>query len=114
MGLGLGLCLQLFRFGLNRLHGASKLLTKTISSDHDENIIEAVAYEQKEIFQAAVKFAKSQGIIPAPESAHAIKAVFDEAEKCRLSGKSKVILFNLSGHGHFDMSAYESYLDGKM
>lgn len=93
-----------------RYHGAAPI----ISLLKHENIIEAVAYGQKEIFDAAVKFAKSQGIIPAPESAHAIKAVFDEAEKCRLSGESKVILFNLSGHGHFDMAAYENYLEGKM
>jgi len=93
-----------------RYHGAAPI----ISLLKDEGLIEAVAYEQKEIFAAAVKFARNQGIIPAPESAHAIKAVFDEAEKCRLSGESKVILFNLSGHGHFDMAAYENYLDGKM
>jgi len=93
-----------------RYHGAAPL----VSLLKDEGLIEAVAYEQKEIFEAAVKFARNQGIIPAPESAHAIKAVMDEAEKCRLSGESKVILFNLSGHGHFDMAAYENYLDGKM
>ncbi len=93
-----------------RYHGAAPI----ISLLKDEGLIEAVAYEQKEIFEAAVKFAKNQGIIPAPESAHAIKAVFDEAEKCRLSGESKVILFNLSGHGHFDMAAYDDYLSGKM
>ena len=52
--------------------------------------------------------------MPAPESAHAIKAVFEEAEKCRVSGEAKVILFNLSGHGHFDMSAYEQYLAGEI
>lgn len=93
-----------------RYHGAAPI----VSLLKNENIIEAVAYKQREVFAAAVKFAKNQGIIPAPESAHAIKAVFEEAEKCRLSGEKKVILFNLSGHGHFDMSAYESYLDGKM
>ena len=93
-----------------RYHGAAPL----VSLLKDEGLIEAVAYGQKEIFEVAVKFARNQGIIPAPESAHAIKAVFDEAEKCRLSGESKVILFNLSGHGHFDMASYENYLDGKM
>jgi tryptophan synthase beta chain len=93
-----------------RYHGAAPI----VSLLKDEGLIEAVAYEQKDIFTAAVKFARSQGIIPAPESAHAIKAVMDEAEKCRLSGESKVILFNLSGHGHFDMAAYDDYLSGKM
>lgn len=93
-----------------RYHGAAPI----ISLLRDEGLIEAVAYEQKDIFDAAVKFAKNQGIIPAPESAHAIKAVFQEAEKCRLSGESKVILFNLSGHGHFDMASYSDYLEGKM
>ncbi|MFA6307030.1 MAG: TrpB-like pyridoxal phosphate-dependent enzyme [Patescibacteria group bacterium] len=93
-----------------RYHGAAPI----VSLLKDEGLIEAVAYEQKEIFAAAVKFARSQGIVPAPESAHAIKAVFQEAEKCRLSGESKTILFNLSGHGHFDMASYESYLEGKM
>jgi len=93
-----------------RYHGASPI----ISLLYDEKVIEAVAYEQKEIFTAALKFARNQGIIPAPESAHAIKAVFDEAEKCKLSGEKKVILFNLSGHGHFDMSAYSDFLDGKI
>jgi len=93
-----------------RYHGASPI----ISLLHKEKIIEAVAYEQGPVFEAAIKFAKNQGIIPAPESAHAIKAVFDEAEKCRQTGEQKVILFNLSGHGHFDMSAYQDFLAGKI
>lgn len=93
-----------------RYHGAAPL----ISLLNQEKIIEALAYDQKPVFEAAMKFAKNQGIIPAPESAHAIKAVLDEAEKCKQSGESKVILFNLSGHGHFDMSAYADFLDGKI
>jgi len=93
-----------------RYHGASPI----ISLLNKEKLIEAVAYDQKEIFTAAVKFAKNQGIIPAPESAHAIKAAFDEAEKCRQSGEQKTILFNLSGHGHFDMSAYQEFLSGNI
>lgn len=93
-----------------RYHGASPI----VSNLYHDKIIEAVAYEQKEIFEAAVFFAKNQGIVPAPESAHAIKAVFVEAEKCKQSGEAKVILFNLSGHGHFDMAAYDNYFDGKM
>lgn len=93
-----------------RYHGAAPL----VSLLHKEKVIEALAYEQPEVFEAAVKFAKNQGIIPAPESAHAIKAVFDEAAKCKQSGEAKVILFNLSGHGHFDMSAYQDFLAGKL
>ncbi len=93
-----------------RYHGASPI----VSSLYEQKIIEAKAYDQKEIFEAAVKFARNQGIVPAPESAHAIKAVFDEAQKCKETGEEKVILFNLSGHGHFDMSAYEKFLDGEM
>lgn len=93
-----------------RYHGAAPL----VSLLHKEKIIEAVAYEQKEVFEAAIKFARSQGIVPAPESAHAIKSVFDEAEKCRQSGESKTILFNLSGHGHFDMVAYQKFLANEL
>jgi tryptophan synthase beta chain len=93
-----------------RYHGSSPI----VSLLYNEKIIEAKAYEQKEVFEAAVRFAKNQGIIPAPESAHAIKAVFDEAEKCRKSGEKKVILFNLSGHGHLDLGAYEKFLDSEM
>lgn len=93
-----------------RYHGAAPL----VSFLHKENVIEALAYEQKDIFDAALKFARNQGIVPAPESAHAIKAVFDEAEKCKQSGEAKTILFNLSGHGHFDMGAYEKFLQGEI
>ncbi len=93
-----------------RYHGASPIVSMLLK----EKIIEAKAYEQKEVFEAAVKFAKNQGIVPAPESAHAIKAVFDEAEKCKQTGQEKVILFNLSGHGLFDMPAYQDFLSGKI
>jgi tryptophan synthase beta chain len=93
-----------------RYHGASPI----VSNLYHDKLIEAVAYSQKEIFEAAVFFAKYQGIVPAPESAHAIKAVFVEAEKCKQSGEAKTILFNLSGHGHFDMAAYDNFFDGKM
>ena len=79
-----------------------------------EGLIEAVAYEQNEVFEAALLFARTQGIIPAPESSHAIRAAIDEANRAREEGKERVILFNLSGHGDFDMSAYDSYLSGKM
>lgn len=93
-----------------RYHGAAPL----VSLLHKEKIIEAAAYDQKEVFAAAVKFARNQGIVPAPESAHAIKAVFDEAEKCRQTGEAKTILFNLSGHGHFDMMAYQKFLASEL
>lgn len=93
-----------------RYHGASAI----VSQLYEEKVIEAKSYEQKEVFEAAVMFAKNQGIIPAPESAHAIKAAIDEAINCRETGEPKVILFNLSGHGHFDMAAYDNFLDGKM
>ncbi len=77
-------------------------------------LIEAVAYDQTKVFEAAMLFARSEGIVPAPESAHAIAAVVDEAIKAREAGKKRVILFNLSGHGLLDLSAYETYLTGKM
>lgn len=66
------------------------------------------------MFEAGVLFAKTEGIIPAPESAHAIRAAIDEALDAKKKGEKRVILFNLSGHGHFDMASYESYLTGKM
>jgi tryptophan synthase beta chain len=93
-----------------RYHGSSPIVSLLLK----EKIIEARAYEQAEVFEAAVKFARNQGIVPAPESAHAIKAVFDEALKCKETGEAKVILFNLSGHGLFDMSAYDDYMAGKI
>lgn len=93
-----------------RYHGSSPITSLL----YHEKIIEAVAYGQEEVFAAAVLFAKNQGIVPAPESSHAIKAAIDEAIKCRESGEEKTILFNLSGHGHFDMMSYEKYLQGKL
>ncbi len=81
---------------------------------YDEKIVEAVAYHQNPVFQAAVAFAQTEGIVAAPESAHAIKAAIDEALLAREEGKKKVILFNLSGHGNFDLQAYDDYLRGKL
>ena len=66
------------------------------------------------MFEAAIQFTRTEGILPAPESAHAIRAAVDEALAAREEGKAKVILFNLSGHGHFDLAAYENYLTGKL
>jgi tryptophan synthase beta chain len=93
-----------------RYHGSAPLVSNLLA----EKVIEAEAYAQGEVFASAIKFAQCEGTIPAPESAHAIHSVIVHALKARESGEKKVILFNLSGHGHFDLSAYESYLDGTM
>jgi tryptophan synthase beta chain len=93
-----------------RYHGAAPIVSMLL----DEKIIEAKSYDQLPVFEAAVKFAKNQGIVPAPESAHVIKAVFDEAEKCKKTGQAKTILFNLSGHGFLDLASYDTYFSGKM
>ncbi len=75
---------------------------------------ETAVVKQREVFDAAIKFTKCEGILPAPESAHAIKVAIDEALKAKEEGISKTILFNLSGHGHFDLSAYEHALAGDL
>lgn len=93
-----------------RYHGMSPL----ISALYDQKLIEAVAFHQNSIFDAAISFVQAEGFVPAPESAHAIKAVMEEALKCREAGESKVIAFNFSGHGHFDLAAYEAYLAGQL
>lgn len=93
-----------------RYHGSAPIVSLLLK----EKIIEAKAYEQKDVFEAAVRFAKNQGIIPAPESAHAIKAVFDEAEECKKTDQAKTILFNLSGHGLLDLGSYDAYLSGNI
>jgi tryptophan synthase beta chain len=93
-----------------RYHGDSPLVSRLV---HD-GVMRAVSYHQNEVFEAAQLFAQTEGIIIAPETAHAVKGVIDEALKCRESGEEKVILFNNSGHGHFDLSAYESFLQGKL
>ena len=93
-----------------RYHGASPIVSKLL---HD-GLIEARAFPQLDVFEAGVLFARTEGIVPAPESAHAIKAAVDEALKAREAGEKKTILFGLSGHGFLDMSAYESYLSGQL
>ncbi len=93
-----------------RYHGDAPLVCKL----YDLGYISAVAYDQTEVFEAAVTFARTEGIIPAPESAHAVKKAIDEAVKCRDNREEKVILFNLSGHGYFDLSAYNKYLKGEL
>lgn len=77
-------------------------------------LIEPRAYRQNETFQAAVRFARSEGIIPAPEPAHAIRAMIEEADAAREAGEAPVILLGLCGHGHFDLSAYDAYLAGEL
>ena len=79
-----------------------------------EGLVEARAYAQNATFEAGVAFARAEGIIPAPEVAHAIKATMDLALEAREAGEEKVILFNLCGHGHFDLAAYEQYLAGDL
>jgi predicted alternative tryptophan synthase beta-subunit len=76
--------------------------------------IEARSVHQRASFEAGVRFARSEGILPAPEPTHAIHAAIDEALEAKASGRPKVILFNLCGHGHFDLSAYERYLSGQL
>ncbi len=93
-----------------RYHGASSI----VSQLYHDGLIEAQAYGQRAVFEAAVMFAKSEGIVPAPESSHAIKAAVNEAIAAREAGEEKVILFNLSGHGYFDFAAYDSYFSGKL
>ena len=93
-----------------RYHGDAP----TVCLLYDQGYIEAVAYPQNAVFEAAVTFARTEGIPPAPESAHAVRRAIDEALACRESGESKAILFNLSGHGHFDLAAYEEYLAGRL
>jgi len=93
-----------------RYHGAAPLVSKLL----DMGLIEAVAHPQRACFEAAVTFARAEGIIPAPESSHAVRAAIDEAKKADAEGTTRVVLFNLSGHGHFDLAAYDAYLAGKL
>ena len=93
-----------------RYHGMAPLVCHL----YELGLMEAVALHQNPCFEAAISFARAEGHIPAPESAHAIKVAMDEALKCKESGEAKVIVFNNSGHGHFDLSAYERYLSGKL
>jgi tryptophan synthase beta chain len=93
-----------------RYHGDSPMVSGLVHA----GLVEARAYGQNAAFDAAIRFARSEGIVPGPEPAHAIRAVFDEAEAAREAGDERVILFGLSGHGHFDMSAYQAYLAGQL
>ena len=93
-----------------RYHGASPLVSQLLK----EGVLEAVSVPQVATFAAGVQFARAEGIIPAPESNHAIRAVIDEALNCKKTGEPKVLFFNLSGHGHFDMASYDRFLAGKL
>jgi tryptophan synthase beta chain len=93
-----------------RYHGMSPLVS--LLKEHD--FIEARSVHQRASFEAGVTFARAEGILPAPEPTHAIKVAIDEAIVAREAGESRVILFNLCGHGHFDMSAYQAYFSGQL
>ena len=93
-----------------RYHGDSPL----VSQLYHEKRIEAVAVPQIATFEAGVRFARAEGIIPAPESCHAVRACIDEALRCKETGETKTLLFNLSGHGHFDMASYDKYFSGEL
>jgi tryptophan synthase beta chain len=89
-------------------------MSPLVSHVYDLGLIEARAYKQITCFEAGVQFARAEGIVPAPESTHAVRCAIDEALRCKAEGKAETILFNLSGHGHFDMGAYIGYFDGKL
>jgi tryptophan synthase beta chain len=93
-----------------RYHGDSAL----VSQLYHEGLVEALAVPQLETFEAGVLFSRTEGIVPAPESTHAIAACIREAKQCAETGEAKTLLFNLSGHGHFDMSAYDRYFGGEL
>jgi tryptophan synthase beta chain len=99
-----------FHAGGLRYHGMAPL----VSHVHQLGLMEARAYNQIACFEAGVQFARCEGIVPAPESTHAVRCAIDEALRCKAEGKAETILFNLSGHGHFDMGAYIAYFEGKL
>jgi tryptophan synthase beta chain len=93
-----------------RYHGMSPM----VSHAHKLGLLEAVAYPQTAVFEAAVLFARTEGLVPAPESSHAVKAAVEEAIKAREEGKKRVIVFNLSGHGLLDLTSYNAYLNNQL
>lgn len=99
-----------FHAGGLRYHGMAPL----VSHIADLGLIEAQAFQQRPCFEAGVQFARAEGIVPAPESNHAVRAAIDEALRCKEEGASRAIVFNLSGHGHFDMQAYTDFAAGKL
>src|SRR5690606_38401515 len=99
-----------FHAGGLRYHGMASIVCELF----DQGLIEAQAIAQLDTFKAAVTFARAEGIVPAPEPSHAIAQVIREAQAAKEAGEKRVILFNLCGHGHFDMAAYEQYLSGSL
>jgi tryptophan synthase beta chain len=93
-----------------RYHGMAPLVSHGV----DLGLIEPQVYHQNLCFEAAVTFARTEGLLPAPETSHAICAVVEEAKRCKAEGKEELIVFNFSGHGHFDMAAYEKYFAGEL
>ena len=99
-----------FHAGGLRYHGMAPIISHLVNLGY----INPEAYRQNEIFKAGVLFAKTEGIIPAPEAIHAVKGAIEAALKCKESEESRTILFNLCGHGHFDMKAYGDYFEGSL
>jgi tryptophan synthase beta chain len=99
-----------FHAGGLRAHGIGPLITRCL----EENVMEAIAVPQTDCFAAGVQFARTEGILPAPESTHAVLGAVREALRCREEGVSRSILFGLSGHGHFDLAAYQQYFAGEL
>lgn len=93
-----------------RYHGAGVIVSQLLK----DKLIEARAHHQKECFEAGLLFSKAEGILPAPEATHALATVFQEAQRCKEEGVSRTILFNLCGHGHFDLAAYDTYMSGQL
>ena len=108
--LGSGFTPPGFHAGGLRYHGMAPL----VSHARELGLFEAVAYPQKACFEAGIQFARCEGIVPAPEANHAVRGAIDEAIRCREEGKAETILFNLCGHGHFDMAAYTAYFNGDL
>jgi tryptophan synthase beta chain len=93
-----------------RYHGMAPLVSHAVN----EGLVRPVAYPQLDCFRAAIDFAGAEGIVPGPEPSHAIRAVLEVARQAQEEGRERVILFNLSGHGHFDMQAYDDFLAGRL
>jgi tryptophan synthase beta chain len=108
--LGAGFVPPGFHAGGLRYHGMAPLVSHLL----EHGLIEARAVGQRSCFEAGVLFARAEGILPAPEATHAVRGAIDEALRCKREGRSEVILFNLCGHGHFDMTAYDEFLAGKL
>ncbi len=99
-----------FHAGGLRYHGMAPLVSQVV----DLGYVESRAFHQRECFEAGVQFARAEGIVPAPEANHAVRAAIDEAIRCKKEGRGRAIMFNLSGHGNFDMQAYTDYFTGKL